>query len=78
MKEFIEFVTSQLVDNPETVAVHDESDSQTVRFRIELLSEDVGKVIGRGGHTIGAVRSLLAAAAGREGKRAFVEVIEKY
>lgn len=77
MKEFLFFVVRQLADRPQEAVLHDESDAATFRYRLELARPDVGKFIGRGGTTIAAVRGLLAAAASRQGRRAFVDVEEK-
>ena len=77
MKEFISFVVRGLVEEPDEAVLHEESDASTLRFRVEVAPGDVGRVIGRGGTTIAAIRGLLAAAASRHGKRAFVDVVER-
>lgn len=77
MKEFLVFTVRQLVDRPEEVVLHDDSDAGAYRYRLEVSAPDVGKIIGRNGQTIAALRSLLAAGAARQGKRAFVDVEEK-
>lgn len=77
MKEFIGFVVRGLVEEPDEAVLHEEGDASTLRFRVEVAPGDVGRVIGRGGTTIAAIRGLLAAAASRHGKRAFVDVVER-
>ncbi|MBV9656898.1 MAG: KH domain-containing protein [Verrucomicrobia bacterium] len=77
MKEFIALVVRQLVDKPEEFQLRDASDARTLRFRVEVHPADVGKLIGRSGHTIQAIRSLLSAAASRHGKRAQVEIVAR-
>ncbi len=76
MKEFLLFVVRQLVDRPDEVVLRDASDERTFRYKLELNRDDVGKIIGRSGHTIQAIRNLLSAAAERHGKRAQVEIVE--
>ena len=77
MKEFLEYVVLHLVRHPELARFYDVSDETAMRFRLELESEDVGLVVGRGGHTISAIRNLLAAAAAKKGLHAYVEVVER-
>ncbi len=78
MKEFITFVVAGLVERPEEAVLHEESsDPAVLRYRIEVARPDVGRLIGRGGTTIAAIRGLLTAAASRQGKRAFVDVVER-
>jgi predicted RNA-binding protein YlqC (UPF0109 family) len=76
MKEFLEFIVKHLVDQPDTVTVnHDEKDSKVI-FKLKVADRDVGKVIGRNGRTAQAMRTLLAAVAAKEGKRAILEIAD--
>ncbi len=77
MKEFLVFVIRRLVEHPDEVVLRDASDERTFRYKVELNRDDVGKIIGRSGHTIQAIRNLLSAAANRHGKRAQVEIVER-
>lgn len=74
MKEFIEFIVKHLVDHPDTVALEHEEKENKVVFRLKVSAEDVGKVIGKKGRTAQAMRTLLAAVAAKEGKRAILEI----
>lgn len=74
MKEFLEFITKHLVDHPDTVALEQEEKDNKVVFRLRVGAEDVGKVIGKKGRTAQAIRTLLAAVAAKEGKRAILEI----
>ena len=76
MKEFLEYIAKHLVDQPETVIIdHDEKDNKIV-FKLRVADRDVGKVIGRNGRTAQAMRTLLAAIAAKEGKRAILEIAD--
>jgi hypothetical protein len=76
MKEFLEYIAKHLVDQPETVVIdHDEKDNKVV-FKLKVAERDVGKVIGRNGRTAQAMRTLLAAVAAKEGKRAILEIAD--
>jgi predicted RNA-binding protein YlqC (UPF0109 family) len=74
MREFLEFIARNLVDHPEKVVIElAEKDSKAI-FTLSVSEEDVGKVIGRKGRTAQAMRTLLAAVAAKEGKRAILEI----
>jgi predicted RNA-binding protein YlqC (UPF0109 family) len=77
VKEFLEFVIGQLIDRPEELILHEQERGGTVCFLLELPRSEVGKVIGKQGHTIQAIRSLLASAAARHGQRATLEIVER-
>jgi hypothetical protein len=76
MKAFIEYVVKALVDYPEQVDIREVDGERVVVFEIRLNQSDVGKVIGKSGRTITAIRTLLTSAAAKQGKRAMVEIIE--
>ena len=76
MKAFVEFVVKALVDHPEEVDIRQVDGERTVVFELRLNQTDIGKVIGKSGRTITAIRSLLTSAAAKNGKRAMLEVIE--
>ena len=77
MKEFLEYVVGQLIDHPEELVLHGDERAGTHHFLLELPHSEVGKVIGKQGHTIRAVRNLLSSAASRHGGRAILEIIER-
>ena len=76
MKAFIEFVVKALVDHPEQVDVREVDGERVVVFELRLNQTDVGKVIGKSGRTITAIRTLLTSAAAKQGKRAMPEIVE--
>lgn len=76
MKEFVEFLAKQLVDDPEMVEVQEVVGERTTVFELRVGSGDLGKVIGKGGKTARAIRTLLAAVSAKQGKRAVLEIIE--
>jgi predicted RNA-binding protein YlqC (UPF0109 family) len=73
MRYFLELVLGRLVTHPEEVDVEETGDDRGSLFRIRVNPEDLGRIIGRNGRTIEAIRSLLNAAS-RDGRRIFVEV----
>jgi len=76
MKVFIEYVVKALVDFPEQVDIREVDGDRVVVFEVRLNPSDIGKVIGKSGRTITAIRTLLTSAAAKNGKRAMLEIIE--
>jgi len=73
MRYFLELVLGRLVTHPDEVDVEETGDDRGSLFRIRVNPEDLGRIIGRNGRTIVAIRSLLNADS-RDGRRIFVEV----
>jgi uncharacterized protein len=76
MNDFVVFIASHLVDNPEKISLEHEEREDKVVFRLRVAEHDVGKVIGKKGRTAQSLRILLAAVAARQGKRAILEIAE--
>lgn len=77
MKEFIEYIVKQLVDNPENVSVESTIvDDHTIDLTVKVDDKDVGKVIGKHGNTINALRTILIAVGAKEKKRVMLKIIE--
>jgi uncharacterized protein len=77
MEEFLVFVLRQLVDYPDEMVLVRTDSGKRVTFRLRLRQSDVGKVIGKHGQTIIAIRNLLSAAAARHGEKATLEIVEE-
>ncbi|HSR36381.1 MAG TPA: KH domain-containing protein [Desulfurivibrionaceae bacterium] len=76
MKELIAAVATQLVDNPGAVSVNETEQDDTTVLELRVAKEDLGKVIGKQGRTARAMRALLTAAAGKQNKKARLEILE--
>lgn len=76
MEEFLEYVIRQIIEFPDELIIHRVEEPRRVTFRLQMRQTDVGKVIGKHGHTIMAIRNLLSAAADRHGQRAMLQIIE--
>ena len=74
LRVLVEFLTRGFVERPEAVSVRASERDQVVFIEVRVAPEDVGKVIGRRGRVIGAIRTLVKAAALRSGRRVVVEV----
>ncbi len=78
MQKFIEMVVKQLVDKPDEVNVNAVEGEQQIIFELTVGDGDFGKVIGKRGRNISALRSLLFAINAKNGgKRARLDVIDK-
>ena len=76
MKELIHYIANALVDHPEEVQVNETEQDDSVVIELSVAKDDLGKVIGKQGRTARAMRSLLAAAAGKANKRSRLEIME--
>jgi len=76
MQAFLEYVVRGLVQHPDEVTVTPVEREGTTVYELRLNPQDVGKVIGRQGMTINAIRSLLLAGSARKGFRCAVEIVE--
>ena len=74
MKDLVEFLVQELVDEPDAVDVTETFDDRGPRYRVRVAPEDMGKVIGRGGRTAKAIRTVVRAAAQRQGHGAMVDI----
>ena len=76
MQEFLEFVVKGLVQHPDAVSVTPVERAGATVYELRLEPSDVGKIIGRQGVTINAIRSLLLAGSAKKGIRCSVEIVE--
>jgi len=76
MRDFVDYIARQLVDQPDAVEVLEVTGERTTVFELRVGAGDLGKVIGKGGKTARAIRTLLAAVSAKQGKRAVLEIIE--
>lgn len=76
MKELIEQIAQALVDNPTQVEVTELGGHQTRMLELKVAKEDIGKVIGRGGQTVAAMRTILNASSRKGSKRFILEIFE--
>jgi len=76
MKELIEYIVRALVDHPNDVHLTEVDGEKTIIFELRCHPDDIGKVIGKNGKTVGAIRTLLGTAAARQGRRAMLEVVK--
>jgi predicted RNA-binding protein YlqC (UPF0109 family) len=77
MKELLEYLARQLVDEPDKVEVEQfDEDDGTVVLELAVAQDDYGKIIGKGGRTANALRTVVKAAAVKEGRRVLVDIVD--
>lgn len=76
LKDLVEFLSKSLVDYPDKVSVNEISKNNMLVYELRVAKEDIGKVIGKKGRTAQSLRTLLAAAGTKLGKRTALEIIE--
>lgn len=76
MKNAVEKIVKSLVDNPDEVVISEEPSGKTVTIKVQVAEGDMGKLIGREGRTVKAIRSILYAASQKHGTRFILDVVE--
>lgn len=75
-RSVLDFVVRSIVDDPDAVAIDVQERPGRVDMAVTVAPSDMGKVIGRRGHVVGAIRTLVRAAGAREGVEASVEIVD--
>lgn len=76
MKEFIEYIVKNLVDNPDFVDVNCYEGDRGMVVEIKVGPQDIGKVVGKKGSTINALRTIAMTVCARLGRKVRVELVE--
>ena len=74
MKEVVEVIAKALVDNPNQVIVAQNATEKTIYLQLSVAPEDMGKVIGKQGKIANAIRTIVKAAAVKDGRRVIVDI----
>ena len=75
MKDILETIIRNLVDNKDAIEIKELEGEQSVVFEVKVAEEDMGKIIGKQGKIASSIRTIMKAAASRESKRVTVEFI---
>jgi len=77
MKELLEYLARGLVENPDAVRVNEvEEDDGAIVLELSVADDDYGNIIGRGGRTAAALRTVVKTAAVRSKRRVFVDIVD--
>ncbi len=74
MKELVEILAKALVDNSDQVSVTQSETDKSIHLQLTVAPEDMGKVIGKQGRIANAIRTLVKAAAVKDGRRVHVDI----
>ncbi|MFI5384746.1 MAG: KH domain-containing protein [Fimbriimonadales bacterium] len=72
---FVEHLIKSVVENPDEVEIEEDADGNTRTFYVNVNAEDVGKVIGKSGRVVSAIRCVVSAVAAKSRERAFVKIV---
>ena len=75
MRDLVEFLTESLVEDPDAVQVEEVAAGRMTVYEVTVAEDDVGKIIGRQGKVIRAIRTVVKAAATRQGTRVDVDIV---
>jgi predicted RNA-binding protein YlqC (UPF0109 family) len=75
LKELVEYIAKSLVDDPSQVNVSEIEGEASVILELRVGPEDMGRVIGKGGRTANAIRTLVRVLAAKQGKRVTLEIV---
>ena len=76
MKELVQFIAQQLVNNPDAVEVKETQGETASVLELRVAKEDLGRVIGKQGRTAKSIRTILSAVAARKNRRVTLEIVE--
>jgi hypothetical protein len=77
LKDLLEYLVSGLVENPDDVQIEEVEESDgTIVLELSVAEGDYGNVIGRGGRTASALRTVVKAAAVKDKRRVFVDIVD--
>ena len=72
---FVEHLVKSVVESPDQVEIEEETDGNTRTFFVNVTPEDVGKVIGKSGRVVSAIRCVVSAVAAKSREKAFVKIV---
>ena len=75
MKELVEYIAKSLVDNPDKVRVTEVQGSSATILELSVAEGDMGRVIGKSGRVVSAIRTLVHVSAAKQGKRVSLEIV---
>ncbi len=76
-RELLEYLTKAIVDRPDKVKIEEfEEDSGTLVLELSVDDDDYGQIIGRGGRTASAIRTVVKAAGARQDKRVLIDIVD--
>lgn len=76
MKDLLQVIISNLVENKEAISINEITGEKTITFEVKVAEEDMGKVIGKEGRLAKSIRTIMKSIAAKENKKVTVEFID--
>ena len=76
MKEILELIITNLVDNKDEVSIEEIINNKNVDYKVKVSKEDMGKVIGKQGKVAKSIRTVMKSIAGKEHKKIVIEFLD--
>jgi hypothetical protein len=74
-RPFVETLVKSVVENPDQIEIDEENEMGTRTFYVRVSPDDVGKVIGKSGRVVSAIRCVVSAVAAKSREKAFVKIV---
>ena len=76
MKEILELIITNLVDNKEEVSIQETVKNNNINYKVKVSKDDMGKVIGKHGRLAGSIRTVMKSVSAKEGKKVNIEFVD--
>ena len=76
MKKALEYIVTQIVDDPEKVEISETEENEMINFAIKVAATDMGRIIGKNGKVIRAIRNVIKIAAIKQNKKINISLTE--
>jgi len=76
MKDVLELIITNLVDNKDAVSIEEIEEEKSVTYKVKVSKEDMGKVIGKQGRVARSIRTVMKSVSAKEGKKANIEFVD--
>lgn len=76
MKQLLTYILANIVEDPETISIEEEMNGEEVVLKVSIPEEERGRVIGKNGTNIKAIRNIIGIIARRENKKVYIKIID--
>ena len=76
MKEILELIITNLVDDKSSVLIEEVEEAKTITYKVKVAKDDMGKVIGKQGRVARSIRTVMKSVSAKEGKKANIEFVD--
>lgn len=76
MKEILELIITNLVNDKESVSIEEVEETKTITYKVKVAKDDMGKVIGKQGRVARSIRTVMKSVSAKEGKKVNIEFVD--